>query len=58
MTDHVDFEKLATEILYNEGYYDIIPLPGGEFGQDAFQEIFSLTMKQKKLFSIYATRIF
>jgi len=50
MSDHVDFEKLATEILYNEGYYDIIPLPGGsEFGQDAFQESFFIDNETKKI---------
>jgi len=39
MTDNVAFEKLATEIMYNEGYYDIKIMPGGsEFGQDAIQE--------------------
>lgn len=50
MTDHADFEKLATEILYNEGYYDIIPLPGGsEMGQDATQESFYYDKETNKI---------
>lgn len=40
-TDANLFEKLATEVLYNEGYYDIKPMPGGnDFGQDAIEDKF------------------
>src|ERR1039458_7708128 len=41
MTDPDEFEKLATDILLNEGYYDIVPMPGGnDFGQDAIDDRF------------------
>ncbi|MBK8521456.1 MAG: hypothetical protein IPL54_11510 [Chitinophagaceae bacterium] len=41
ITDDQEFEKLATEVLYNEGYYDIKPMPGGnDFGQDAIEDKF------------------
>lgn len=40
-TDANLFEKLATEVLYNEGYFDIKPMPGGnDFGQDAIEDKF------------------
>jgi hypothetical protein len=39
LTDHRDFEKLASEIMRDEGYPDIKPLGGGDdMGQDAIQE--------------------
>jgi len=52
MTDHVNFEKLATEVLYNEGFHDIAPLTGGsDLAQDATQEsFFEHTGKQKIVF--------
>jgi hypothetical protein len=41
ITDHVDFEKLASEIMHEEGYPRIIPLGGAaDFGQDATEESF------------------
>lgn len=41
LTDDQEFEKLATETLYEEGYYDIVPMPGGnDFGQDAIADKF------------------
>jgi len=41
MTDAAEFEKLAAEVMYLEGFYDIHPL-GGKFdlGQDAIQDRF------------------
>ena len=41
MTDFTGFERLATELMYLEGWYDIKPLGGtGDMGQDAVSERF------------------
>ena len=41
MTDHTAFERLATELMYLEGWYDIKPLGGtADMGQDAVSERF------------------
>ena len=41
MTDGFAFEKMASEVMREEGYHDIKPLGGvGDFGQDAFQDRF------------------
>ena len=41
MTDHTAFERLATELMYLEGWYDINPLGGtADMGQDAVSERF------------------
>ncbi len=43
LTDATEFEKLAAEVMYLEGFFDIHPL-GGKFdlGQDAVQDRFSV----------------
>ncbi len=39
MSDFAEFERLATEIMYLEGWYDIKPLGGvADLGQDAISE--------------------
>jgi hypothetical protein len=44
LTDHRDFEKLASEIMREEGYPNIKPLGGvGDDGQDAIQESYFLS---------------
>ena len=41
MTDFAEFERLATEVMYLEGWDDIRPLGGkGDLGQDAVSERF------------------
>ena len=41
MTDYTAFERLATELMYLEGWYDIKPLGGtADMGQDAVSERF------------------
>jgi len=41
MTDDVEFEQLASEVMREEGYHDIKPLGGvHDDGQDAFQDRF------------------
>ena len=41
MTDFIAFERLATELMYLEGWYDIKPLGGtADMGQDAVSERF------------------
>jgi hypothetical protein len=41
MTDGIAFEKLASEVMREEGYHDIRPLGGvDDQGQDAFQDRF------------------
>jgi hypothetical protein len=41
LTDSEEFEKMATEVLYEQGHYDIRPMPGGnDFGQDAIEDKF------------------
>ena len=41
MTDFTGFERLATQLMYLEGWYDIKPLGGtGDMGQDAVSERF------------------
>lgn len=41
ITDSTEFERIATEVIYNRGYYDIVPLSGGnDFGQDAVEDKF------------------
>jgi hypothetical protein len=41
MTDAFGFEKLAAEVMRDEGYHDIKPLGGGyDLGQDAVQDKF------------------
>lgn len=49
ISDHQEFEKIASEVLYNEGYYDIIPMPGGnDFGQDAIEDKFYTLNRSKR----------
>lgn len=44
ISDSQEFEKLANEVLYAEGYYDIKPMPGGnDFAQDAIEDKFYLS---------------
>lgn len=44
ITDHRQFEKLASEIMRDEGYPNIKPLGGvADSGQDAVQESFFLS---------------
>ena len=41
MTDFIAFERLATDVMYLEGWYDIKPLGGtADMGQDAVSERF------------------
>jgi hypothetical protein len=41
ITDDFAFEKLASEVMREEGYHDIRPLGGvSDQGQDAFQDRF------------------
>jgi len=43
LTDHVDFEKLASEIMRDEGYRNIKPLGGvSDKGRDAIQESYHI----------------
>ena len=52
MTDFVAFERLATEVMYLEGWQDIKPLGGrGDLGQDAVSErFFELSGVQRTVF--------
>ena len=43
-TDDQEFESLATEVLYQEGFYGIKPMPGGnDFAQDAIEDKFFIS---------------
>jgi hypothetical protein len=45
ITDNSTFEKLASEVMREEGYHDIKPLGGvNDQGQDAYQEKFYYRM--------------
>ncbi|MDI6755645.1 MAG: hypothetical protein QME78_14760 [Thermodesulfobacteriota bacterium] len=50
LTDHVKFEKLASEVMRDEGFHNIKPLGGVEDkGQDAKQESFFLSEARNTL---------
>ncbi len=52
MTDFIAFERLATELMYLEGWYDIKPLGGtADLGQDAVSErFFDQAVPQRTVF--------
>lgn len=51
ITDYVGFEGLATEVMREEGYSDIIPLGGiGDYGQDATVEKIYHNSTEKTVF--------
>ena len=52
MTDFIAFERLATELMYLEGWYDIKPLGGtADLGQDAVSErFFGQAVSQRTVF--------
>lgn len=52
LTDFADFERLATEVMQNEGYPDIKPLGGyRDSGRDAVVETFyELTRRRRTIF--------
>lgn len=50
MTDHRQFEKLASEVMRDEGYPNIKPLGGvADSGQDAVQESFFLSEGRNRI---------
>lgn len=54
MTDHQQFEKLASEIMRDEGYPNIKPLGGvADSGQDAIQESFFLSEGRNRIIFQY-----
>jgi len=47
LTDHQEFEKIASEIMRGEGYPNIKPLGGlADHGRDAIQESYSISEGQ------------
>ena len=52
ITDFIEFERLATELMYLDGWYDIKPLGGtADMGQDAVSErFFTQAASQRTVF--------
>lgn len=54
MTDSQEFEKLASEIMGNEGYHNIVPLGGvSDKGRDAIQESLFVFKNRRSLIFQY-----
>jgi len=59
LTDHKDFEKLASEIMHEEGYPRIRPLGGpSDEGQDAAQESYFLSEGRRRIVFQYTLQVY